>query len=444
VNKSVTCRALVVSAPASGQGKTTVTAALALYFRQQGKKVRVFKTGPDFIDPMILQQASAQPVYQLDLWMVGEAECRQRLAEAAQESDLILIEGVMGLFDGHPSTADLAEIFDIPVLAIIDSKGMAQTFAAVAFGLMNYRPNLKFAGVLANRVASANHAEMLAESLPDSAGSLCYMVKDKNLIFPGRHLGLFQANEIKSLDKILRQAANALHVPALEILVPEVTFQFPDKNSYVAFNDKSLLPSLKQLRIGIAKDDAFSFIYAANITCLEQMGAELHYFSPLHDQVLPDVDSLWFPGGYPELYAETLSTNQPMKQAIRDHFFADKPIFAECGGMLYLAQSLQTLNDENDTKVYPMVGVLSGQAIMQSRLGGLGMQSSVWPEGEWRGHTFHYSKLQTNIKPVSFGVKQRNGQPGEAIYQQANLTASYLHFYFPSNPDVCAKQFRAL
>ncbi|VAW57759.1 Cobyrinic acid a,c-diamide synthetase, partial [hydrothermal vent metagenome] len=367
MSKRVTCRALMISAPASGQGKTTVTAALAFYFRQQGKKVRVFKTGPDFIDPMILQHASKQPVHQLDLWMVGESECRKRLAEAAEVSDLILIEGVMGLFDGNPSSADLAEMFGIPVLAIIDSKGMAQTFGAVAHGLVNYRPSLKFAGVLANRVASANHAEMLAESLPENAGSLRYMVKDENLAFPSRHLGLYQASEIESLDEILQTAAKALHVPSLDVLAPEVEFIFPE--SEMPEQDISVLQRLKSTRIGIAKDEAFSFIYAANIECLEKMGAEIHYFSPMHDTVLPELDSLWFPGGYPELYAQELAGNQPMKQAISDHFEADKPILAECGGMLYLNETLQTLNEENnsdnDSQKYIMVGLLPGQAIMQ-------------------------------------------------------------------------------
>ena len=434
----------MISAPASGQGKTTVTAALAYYFRQQGKKVRVFKTGPDFIDPMILQHASKQPVHPLDLWMVGEVECRRRLAEAAEASDLILIEGVMGLFDGNPSSADLADMFGIPVLAIIDSKGMAQTFGAVAYGLVNYRPSVKFAGVLANRVASANHAEMLAESLPDNAGSLRYMVKDENLAFPSRHLGLYQASEIESFDELLQAAAKALHVPSLDVFAPEVAFNFPEPETTGLAVDLS--QRLKNTRIGVANDEAFSFIYAANIECLEKMGAEIHYFSPVHDTVLPDVDSLWFPGGYPELYAQKLARNQHMKQAISDHFEAGKPILAECGGMLYLNKTLQTLDDKNQnqaiTQRHIMVGLLPGQAIMQSRLGGLGMQAAAWPEGELRGHTFHYSRLETEAQPTGYGVKQRNGQQGEAIYQHANLIASYLHFYFPSNPQACAKLFQ--
>ena len=158
------CSALFIAAPASGQGKTTVTAALARHHRDQGRVVRVFKTGPDFLDPMMLERASGAPVYQLDLWMGGEAHCRQLLYNAAGEADLILIEGVMGLFDGTPSSADLAALFDIPVLAVIDGSAMAQTFGAIAHGLAHYRAGLPFAGVLANRVASESHYQMLADS----------------------------------------------------------------------------------------------------------------------------------------------------------------------------------------------------------------------------------------------------------------------------------------
>ncbi len=423
------CPALLVSAPASGQGKTTVTAALARYFSQQGKIVHVFKTGPDFLDPMILQHASNQPVHQLDLWMVGEIECRQRLVEAGKTADLILIEGVMGLFDGKPSSADLAELFGVPILAVIDSKGMAQTFGAVAQGLMNYRPGLTFAGVLANRVASDNHAEMLAESLPPGLGPLSYMTKDDHLNLPARHLGLLQANEITDLDSRIDAATAALHIPDPEQLAVEIRFSAPVKTK---------LPQLlKGIHIGIARDEAFSFIYAANLECLTEIGAKLHFFSPLHETELPTVDSLWLPGGYPELHAEQLAANTMMKNAIHAHHQAGKPVLAECGGMLYLNQTLQTLDEQCHT----MVGLLPGQAIMQQRLGGLGMQSAALPEGELRGHTFHYSRLETECESVTQGIKQRNGQAGEAVYQQQRLTASYLHFYFLSNPHATAQLF---
>lgn len=187
---SVTCPALVVAAPASGCGKTTIVAALARYFTRQEKKVSVFKTGPDFIDPGFLSFASKQPVYQLDFWMCGEDHCKQLVAEAAEDADLILIEGVMGMFDGQCSSADIAATLGIPVLAVIDAGKMAQTFGAIAYGLANFRDDIHMYGVFANGVGSAGHAQMLKASLPDTLAFCGYMPKNADLALPERHLGL--------------------------------------------------------------------------------------------------------------------------------------------------------------------------------------------------------------------------------------------------------------
>lgn len=207
---SAQCPALLVSAPASGQGKTLVTAALARRHRRAGRRVRVFKCGPDFLDPMILERASGAPVHQLDLFMVGEEECRRLLHEAAQDADVILVEGVMGLYDGDPSAADLAARFGLPVLAVLDGSAMAQTFGALVLGLARYRSDTRLLGVLANRVGSARHGEMLEESLPDGIAWLGALARDPDLAFPERHLGLLQADEIADLDARLDRAAASL------------------------------------------------------------------------------------------------------------------------------------------------------------------------------------------------------------------------------------------
>ncbi|MDR6177651.1 cobyrinic acid a,c-diamide synthase [Pseudomonas sp. SORGH_AS 211] len=183
------CPALLIAAPASGQGKTSVTAALARLHARQGRRVRVFKCGPDFLDPMILARASGAPVYQLDLWMIGEAESRRLLWEAAGEADLILIEGVMGLFDGQPSAADLAERFGVPVLGVIDAAGLAQTFGALAYGLAHYRPGLPFAGVLANRSGSPRQTQLIRGSLPAGMTFFGSLPRDAGIELPSRHLG---------------------------------------------------------------------------------------------------------------------------------------------------------------------------------------------------------------------------------------------------------------
>ncbi|HEB55016.1 MAG TPA: cobyrinate a,c-diamide synthase [Gammaproteobacteria bacterium] len=428
---TVHCPALLISAPASGQGKTTITAALARFYRQQGKKVRVFKTGPDFLDPMILEQAAGQPVYQLDLWMGGEQHCRQLLYKAAVDADLILIEGVMGLFDGTSSSADLAELFGIPVLAIIDSTAMAQTFGALAYGLAHYRPALPFAGVMANRVASAGHADMLKESLPEDVACLGMLTRDSCFELPSRHLGLLQAKEIVDLDRRIEQAAQALVDNGFNYQPAPIRFEQPDLAAPAA--------DLGGIRIAVARDSAFGFVYRANLELLQDMGAELCFFSPLKDRSLPQADSLYLPGGYPELHLQQLAQNRPMHEAIRSHHEAGKPTLAECGGMLYLFDSLT----DKEGRCADMIGLLPGHARMQPRLANLGLQSVELAKGVLHGHTFHHSQLETDLEPLTLSKSSRKHGRAEAVYRQQGLHASYLHLYFPSNPQASASLFRA-
>ena len=315
------CPALFISAPASNHGKTTVTAALARFHADQGRTVRVSKAGPEFLDPMILAGAGGQPQIGLIDRLAGEAECRRLVYEAALDAVLILIEGVMGLFDGTPCCADLAAL------------PAAVAFSAVA-----------------------------VDTLP---------------------------------------------------------------------------PLLAGVRIGIARDAAFSFIYPANLDLRRALGAELQFFSPLLDQALPQVDSLYLPGGYPELHLLQLQDNTALKADLQRHFSAGKPIYAECGGMLYLLESLTDQSGQSGT----MAGLLPGHAVMQPRLTGLGYQSAPMPGGELRSHTFHHSLVTSPLAPAASGVRLYNTSPGEGIFQSGRLAASYLHCYFPSNPAAAAALF---
>lgn len=422
------CPALLIAAPASGQGKTTVTAALARYWREQGLRVRIFKTGPDFIDPMILARASGQPVYQLDLWLGGYAHCRQLLYAATGEADLILIEGVMGLFDGQPSSADLAIAFDIPVLAVINASAMAQTFGAVALGLAHYQPQLKCAGVFANRVAGPAHARMLSDSLPPGLRSLGHLPRQA-MSLPERHLGLVQAEEIDELDQ---------HVTQLAASLQWTDDCLPAPVAFAQASTPALPAHLAGVRIAVARDAAFSFIHAANLDLLRTLGAELHFFSPLKDTTLPPADALWLPGGYPELHRPALAGNEAMQAAIQAHHAAGKPILAECGGMLYLLESLAGPDDDP----VPMVGLMPGHARLQTHLAALGPQAIRLAAGELRGHTFHYSHLETPLIPWQQARPAQGDRPGEAVYRSGRLFASYLHLYFPSNPVATAELFR--
>ncbi|MCX4147784.1 cobyrinate a,c-diamide synthase [Paraburkholderia madseniana] len=424
------CPALFISAPASGQGKTTITAGLARYHRRQGRRVRVFKTGPDFLDPMILARASGAPVLSLDLWMVGESACRNLLAQAAAEADLILIEGVMGLFDGTPSSADLATTFGVPVLAVISAKAMAQTFGAVAFGLAQFRPEVPFYGVLANRVGSPRHAQMLEEALPPDLRWCGHISGNDEIELPDRHLGLHQAAEIDDLDTRLDRAADALAQTALAELPPPVEFGTPIEEAPPRL--------LEGKRIAIARDAAFSFIYPANVTLLATLGAHIDYFSPLADEALPEhADALYLPGGYPELHAELLARNLRSAATILAHAAAGKPVVAECGGMLYL---LEQLTDTDGTTT-PMLGLLPGHATMQTRFTALGMQQIDSLHGSMTGHTFHYSKLTTPLTPLRSATRPNNDAPGEAVFRAGSIVATYMHAYWPSNPAFTAALF---
>jgi cobyrinic acid a,c-diamide synthase len=426
---SAEVQVLLVSAVASGQGKTTVTAALARRLGRQGKRVRVFKCGPDFIDPMLLERASGAPVRSLDLWMVGIDDCRRQLAQAAGEADVILIEGVMGLYDGSPSSADLARAFGIPVMAVIDASAMAQTAGALVHGLRDYGP-VQMAGVIANRIASPGHAAMVAASLRDVP--LFASLPRQARALPERHLGLVLPDEVGDLDSLLDELAEQLAFEeAAWQRLPPTRFDSPA----VASAPARLLAGKS---IAVARDAAFMFLYPANLDTLRSLGAELRFFSPLADEAVPrGTDAVYLPGGYPELHAEALSQARAWQVSIRAAHSAGVPIVAECGGMMALAETLAG----QDGAEWPMAGLLQGRVAMQARLAGLGAQGLDTAQGVLRGHTFHYSRLETQIAPLAHTVKHPSGMQGEALYRVGSLTASYFHAYFPSNPAAAAALF---
>ena len=269
---SHTAKIFLVSAIASGQGKTTVTASLARKLRNEGQRVRVFKAGPDFLDPMMLERACGAPVHNLDLWMVGIAECKRLLAEAAREADIILIEGVMGLYDGTPSSADLAKALGIPVVIVLNAGAMAQTAGAVVLGLREYG-QAEVAGVIANQVGSSGHTKMVADSLRGTV-LLGTMPKQARAL-PERHLGLTQPQEVQDIERLLDDLAGQL------VLQQEVWAALPP--CPLSTPDISTVPNapLKGRTIAIARDVAFSFLYQANLDCLRARGATLVFFSPL-------------------------------------------------------------------------------------------------------------------------------------------------------------------
>ncbi|WP_093216198.1 MULTISPECIES: cobyrinate a,c-diamide synthase [unclassified Variovorax] len=447
------CAAVLVAAPASGQGKTTVAAALARLHARQGRRVRAFKCGPDFLDPHWLALATGAPVHSLDLWMTGEADCRARLREAAAGCDLLIVEGVMGLFDGTPSAADLAERFGLPVLAVIDAHAMAGTFGALAYGLQNFRPGLPWAGVLANRVGSERHAGMLKDALREPSQWLGALPRDASFTLPERHLGLVLANELGDAMARLDAVADVLAATPLGQMalaqLPQVRFEArePEPEPEPAPEAAQAVPPLLAGRtIAIARDAAFSFIYPANLDVLASLGAALSFFSPLAGDTLPACDAVWLPGGYPELHAEALSACTPLRDALAAHAASGKPIWAECGGMMALFDELAT---QDAAQVHRLWGLLPGRVTMQKRLAGLGPQQLVLGNHVLRGHTFHYSLCDTPLPPAAHTARPGATQPvgargGEALYVHGPVRASYFHAWFASSPEATARLFGAM
>jgi len=419
-------RIVMVAAIASGQGKTTITAALARRFKRSGQTVRVLKCGPDFIDPMLLERASGAPVHSLDLWMVGPELCRRRLAAAARAADVVLIEGVMGLYDGKPSAADLARSFGIPVLAVIDAGAMAQTAGAVVLGLRDYGP-VALAGVIANRVGSDSHARMVAESLRDIP--LIGTLPKQARRLPERHLGLVLPDEIGDIDAVLDALADGVQLD-------EAAWHAIPPQSFDDVEAPAPVPALLAGKtVAIARDAAFCFLYPANLDTLHALGATLTFFSPLADQPVPDgADAVYLPGGYPELHGAALAQAARWQASIRAAHRAGTPILAECGGMMAVSESIT----DKDGHAWPMAGLLPGRVRMQARLAGLGSQGMPTAAGTLRGHTFHYSRLETNAVPAAHTVKHPSGAEGEAVYRAGSLTASYFHAFFASNPQAAA------
>jgi cobyrinic acid a,c-diamide synthase len=371
---------------------------------------------------MILEVASGKPVYNLDLGMCGLTDAQRLLYLAAHENDVILLEGVMGLFDGTPSSADIALRFGIPVALALDASAMAQTFGALAAGLLGYNKAIQPAGAIANRIASKGHADFLRNSLPATIPWLGALPASEAYSLPERHLGLYRAGEIKDVEQRIQAAAQALSESSPLALPPVVEFQPADRQDFPQL--------LAGKTIAIARDEAFCFIYPANLECLAAMGANLEYFSPLHDEAAPDADAYWLPGGYPERHRPAISSNRTMKESLKRARNSGKPILAECGGMMALCETIDG---------QAAFGLLPGDSRVEKQLQGIGTQTLQLDENSIRAHTFHHGVFETSLHP-RFTAETQYGK-GESFFRYGNISASFLHFYFPSNPQAAAGFF---
>ncbi|MEZ0321946.1 MAG: cobyrinate a,c-diamide synthase [Thermus sp.] len=420
---------LVVAAPHSGAGKTTLSLALALALREAGLRVQPFKVGPDYIDPTHLERAAGRRPYNLDGFFLDEEGFLALFRHGMRGADFALIEGVMGLFDGKDplgrvgSTAQVAKLLRAPVALVVDAKGMAGSIAPLAKGFLEYDPGVRVVGVFANRVGSERHAEILREALASLGLPLLgWLLQDPALELPERHLGLVLAGEVAPPLAALRQAfrvdlEGVLRLAASAPPLPEAPSFLPEKRP-------------PRARLAYAWDRAFSFYYPEALELLTALGAELVPFSPLEDETLPEAHALLLGGGYPELFAERLAENRTLKEAIRRF---PGPVVAECGGYMYLSQGLWV-----GDRFYPMVGRVPGEARMAERpVLGYREVEALWDnplarKGEvFKGHEFHYARLPPSPNPA---WRRRGGSEVEG-FTDGRVLASFVHLYLPARPE---------
>ncbi|MDH5580720.1 MAG: cobyrinate a,c-diamide synthase [Bdellovibrionales bacterium] len=435
---------IVIAGTHSNVGKTTIICALARYFNKKGIRTKVFKCGPDYLDPTYHQRASGSSSVNLDSWMMGTNSVLSTFYNASKDYDLALIEGVMGLYDGLSptneagSTAEISKILGAPVVLVCDASGMARSIAALVNGFKGFDKELHFGGVLCNRVGSAGHLDLLKRAIQET--TVFGGVTKGNMHFPSRHLGLTTASKEMISEEVFDYWENKIseHVDTNALL--DLAKEAKEKEAPVALSQNEQ----KKCVIAYAHDDAFHFYYEENFNLLKNMGAELIPFSPLKDSKLPEnIDGILIGGGYPEVHAKELSENKSMIEDIKKF---KGPIYGECGGLMYLSEGIITL----DNKTYPMLGLLKGQAKMENKLQALGYvevelkdSTIIGPKGlRFRGHQFRYSTLESaQENPLVFSLrKRRNKAVSKEGYKNDRILGSYVHAHFGSN-HLLAKHF---
>lgn len=440
---------MLIGGTASGVGKTTVALAIIACLRRRGLVVQPFKGGPDFLDTTHHSQIAGRPSRNLDTWMLSPEANREVLSRAAVGADAVVVEGMMGLFDGKDgateagSSAEIAKLLKLPVLLVLDCAKSARSVAATVLGFECFDPDLPLAGLILNRVAGIHHYRLLESAIQARCKTpiLGWLPREPAIAIPERHLGLHAAPEHEiPLDTLANLAEAHFEVDSL------LQLKFP-----LEATGRSPVSELQvpRARIGVARDHAFSFYYEDNLDLLREQGAEIIPFSPIADKVLPaDLDALYFGGGYPELYARELSTNTSLRDQIRAFARSGRHIYAECGGLLYLSQELNTV----DGSVYPMLGILPLKMEMTNKLIDFGYVTVTFtqdcllgPQGTTiRGHSFHYSRpcsdgeIATSYQ-VDFSLSGKQQREG---FTRGNVLASYVHLHFAANP-VVAQRFAA-
>lgn len=440
---------LMIAGERSGVGKTTVVLAILAYLRHQEMAVQSFKVGPDYIDPMFHQAITGQPCRNLDPVLTSEAYVQQCFQFHSQAAPWSLVEGAMGLFDGAKtdsdwgSTAHVARLLGLPVLLVLDCGRLSRSVAAIVHGYRTFDPQVKLAGVVLNQVGSDRHLQFLKSALaPLEVPVLGTLFREDKISLPDRHLGLVPTGELDFFPQVVQQLTDLGQNSFIwERLQPLLARPAP---RYMSPSRQTLKPppSNQPLRLAVARDQAFNFYYPDNLELLEQLGAELVFWSPMEDFFPKKVHGMLFGGGFPEIFAAALAANQDGRQAVEAAILRGMPTYAECGGLMYLCQHLTDLQG----KSFPMIGVLPTDCTMTPRLT-LGYRravarysSSLVAAGtEVCGHEFHRSQVvDAPTEPLfhlaSYSATQRVLQmEGWRLHQ---VHASYLHLHWGEQPEL--------
>lgn len=437
---------IVIAGTHTGCGKTTLALGLMRALARRGLRVQAFKAGPDFIDPSYHSVVTGRPSRNLDTWMMPRDALMECFDRAARDADIAVIEGMMGLYDGRDavgddgSTAQLAKQLDAPVVLVVDCSPLARSAAAMVLGYRRFDPGVQILGVVLNNVGGAKHWAWMRDAITPRTGVpvLGGLVGDASFALPERHLGLVPQIEhrpaLEQFDRIadaLEQLTDLDQLLALARAAPPLR-PFA-RGTFPAAPPADNLPV-----IAVARDEAFSFYYEDNLDLLRQRGARLVDFSPLHDRRVPDAGLIYIGGGFPEVFAEKLAENAPMRASVKEFAASGKPIYAECGGLMYLADSIATL----DGAVHPMVGLFGTRVRMHERLAALGYLEVTAVRDTWlmrrgetaRGHEFHYSTLEaTGETPSLYEARGFGGATKSEGFAWGSVIASYVHLHFASN-----------
>lgn len=435
---------LLIAAPGSGSGKTTIVCGLLSALKKRGLDVCPFKIGPDYIDTGWHEAACGRAAHNLDTWLMDGAAVQSLFASRAPSDGVSLVEGVMGLYDGGrggvSSTAEISKLLKIPVVLVIDAKSMGESAAALALGFRAYDGGTDIRGVILNRLGSETHRQIICEAMGKiGMPVLGAFFRDEGLRLPERHLGLLPAGEKLDVESAIRTIGEAAE-KSLDIgAIIKIAESAPPMAGAKISEPQGAWAGIK---IGVARDEAFSFYYPESLAVLEGMGAELVYFSPLRDARLPPVSGLIFGGGFPEIFAARLAANVSMLSSVRRAAEAGTPIYAECGGYMYLTGELTDF----DKKTHAMAGVIPHRTRMNERLQTVGYVEAkalrdtvLCPAGTViRGHEFHFSSAVSGTGPDSPAFlfrKNRTGAEYTGGYASGNVLASYLHLHFAGIPE---------